>query len=74
VGQGQGRALCGGKGVSRTGGAWRVGWRQGAELRQEGLSAKTVPVLPGAPLSADSVITRSVRVAGGRFAPGHLGS
>jgi hypothetical protein len=28
-------------------------------------------VLPGAPLSVDSVITRTV--AGGRFAPGHLG-
>jgi hypothetical protein len=28
---------------------------------------------PGAPLTTDSVITRVVTVAGGRFAPGHLG-
>lgn len=30
-------------------------------------------MFPGAPLSAESVISRVVRVAGGRFAPGHLG-
>lgn len=39
-----------------------------AELRQERLSSKTSSA-PGAPLSANSVVT----VAGGCFAPGHLG-
>jgi hypothetical protein len=36
------------------------------------LSAKTRLVM-GAPLSAQSVISRTVRVGAGRFAPGHLG-
>jgi hypothetical protein len=36
------------------------------------LSAKT-NLTVGVPLSAESVITRVVRVASGRFAPGHLG-
>jgi len=36
------------------------------------LSAKT-NLTPGAPLSARFVISRTIMVAGGRFAPGHLG-
>lgn len=36
-------------------------------------SSKTSSPPPGAPLSTDCVITRVVRVAGGRFAPGHVG-
>lgn len=39
---------------------------------KEGLSAKT-SLLPGAPLSEQIAITRTVTVAAGRFAPGHLG-
>src|SRR3954447_18214651 len=45
------------------------------ELRWEGTSAKTIST-PGAPLPVESDICRvvhEVTVAGGRFAPGHLG-
>src|SRR4051812_37202072 len=45
------------------------------ELREEGTSAKTIST-PGAPLPVESDICRvvhEVTVAGGRFAPGHLG-
>lgn len=39
---------------------------------KEGESAK-ITLLPGAPLSEQIAITRTVTVAAGRFAPGHLG-
>jgi hypothetical protein len=47
-------------------------WRSGAPWVDRFVLARQ-PTSQGAPLSAQSVITRTVRVAEGAFAPGHLG-
>ena len=46
-------------------------WERSSD--RERSSSKTPSPPPGTPLSTDSVITQVARVAGGRFAPGHVG-
>jgi hypothetical protein len=51
----------------------RVGAGQGSGARIGEVVLRKTSSSLGAPLSANSVITRVVMVAGGRFGPGHLG-
>jgi len=54
-------------------GRGRVGAGEGSGAPVRGSRPDQTSCSPGASLSANSVITRVVTVAGGRFGPGHLG-